>query len=340
MTNFRSWAPILWFLALPVLGLAPLGPVLAQSEEAPAAINNPNPGADLWRAVRGHLDSPAVTQVGGHDNAVLVNQEGERWMSIRNQKLIPQGGDLLIMVLLIIGAVYAVRGPVTLRSGAAGVQVQRHSVSARVIHWFLAGLFIILGLTGLVLLFGKSLLIPLIGKSAFGVTASASKELHNLLGLLFPLAIVLIFFNLVRNNLYEKGDLMWFLKGGGMIGKTHASAGMFNGGEKMLFWLTIILGIGVSVTGYILDFPAIASWIVSVSPDFSQYRHVMEFSHVIHTVIAILFIALVFGHIFLAVFFVPGTLSSMTSGKVDASWAEEHHDRWYAEIEGDGTKES
>ena len=41
----------------------------------------------------------------------------------------------------------------------------------------------------------------------------------------------------------------------------------------------------------------------------------------LHTVIGILFIALVFGHIFLAVFFVPGTLQGMVSGKVDANWA-------------------
>ena len=103
--------------------------------------------------------------------------------------------------------------------------------------------------------------------------------------------------------------------------------------------MTIFLGIGVSVTGYILDFPTIAAWIVSASPDFSQYRHVMELSHVLHTIIAIVFIAFILGHIFLATMLVPGTLQGMTSGKVDANWAKEHHDRWYAEIrEGENQK--
>ena len=119
-----------------------------------------------------------------------------------------------------------------------------------------------------------------------------------------------------------------------MFGSGHASAGKFNPGEKVLFWLTIFLGIVVSVTGYVLDFPAIASWIVATFPEFTQYRHVMELSHVIHTIIAVLFIALVFGHIFLAVFFVPGTLQGMVSGNVDENWAKEHHDRWYAEVKG------
>lgn len=340
MTNSRSWVLGLWFFVSVVFAMVPVHATWAKSEQTPAEINNPNPGADLWRAVRGHLDSPAVTQVGGHDSAVLVNDEGERWMSIRNQKLIPLGGDLLILVLLIMGAIYAMRGPVTLRGGESGLEVQRHSVNARVIHWFLAGLFIALAISGLILLFGRPLLIPILGKSAFGVVALASKNVHNFVGLLFPLALILIFLNLVRKNFYEKGDITWFLKGGGMLGKGHASAGKFNGGEKLLFWLTIFLGIGISVTGYVLDFPAIASWIVGVSPEFSQYRHVMEFSHVVHTVIAVLFIALVFGHIFLAIFFVPGTLSSMTSGNVDANWAKEHHDRWYAEIESGGDQKT
>jgi len=66
----------------------------------------------------------------------------------------------------------------------------------------------------------------------------------------------------------------------------------------------------------------------------------MEYSHVIHTVIGVVFIALVFGHIFLAVFFVPGTLQGMVSGNVDENWAKEHHDRWYAEKRAGESSES
>ena len=340
MTNSRSWVLVLWLVVLVVATLAPSSFTLAESGEAPAAINNPNPGADLWRAVRGHLDSPAVTEVGGHDSAVLVNEEGSRWTAIRVNELVPKSREWLILVILLLGVIYVIAGPAKLQHGEAGVEVERHNVTARFIHWFLAVIFIVLGITGLILLFGRVALIPLIGKEAFGVVARVCKEAHNFVGPLFPVAIVLVFFNLIRGNLYERGDIKWFLKGGGFFGKDHVSAGRFNPGEKLLFWLTIFLGIGISVTGYILDFPALAAWVVSVSPDFSQYRHVMEFSHVIHTIIAIVFIALIFGHIFLATLLVPGTLSGMTTGKVDANWAKEHHDRWYAEIEAGSDKES
>jgi len=327
----RFWILLVGLACLPLAGLFFGTQALAETT-APAAINNPNPGIELWQAVRGKLDSPTATQVRGHDSSVLVNPQGELWKSIRNSRLIPQGGQALLVVLLIILGVYAVRGPVKLASGESGQQVDRHSVSSRIIHWLVAGLFIILGITGLFLLLGRPLLIPVIGKTAFGGIAGASKEVHNILGLLFPFALIFMFVNLVRRNLYEKGDLAWVAKGGGMLGGGHVSAGKFNAGEKILFWATIFLGIGISVTGYVLDFPNIASWVLATSTEFTQYRHVMGYAHVIHSVIAVLFIALAFGHIFLATLFVPGTLSSMTSGKVDSNWAKEHHDRWYEEI--------
>ena len=331
MKTCRFWILLVGLACLPLAGLFFGTQALAETT-APAAINNPNPGIELWQAVRGKLDSPTATQVRGHDSSVLVNPQGELWKSIRNSRLIPQGGQALLVVLLIILGVYAVRGPVKLASGESGRQVDRHSVNSRIIHWLVAGLFVILGITGLFLLLGRPLLIPVIGKTAFSVIAAASKEVHNILGPLFPFALIFMFVNLVRRNLYEKGDLAWVAKGGGMLGGGHVSAGKFNAGEKILFWATIFLGIGISVTGYVLDFPNIASWVLATSTEFTQYRHVMGYAHVIHSVIAVLFIALAFGHIFLATLFVPGTLSSMTSGKVDSNWAKEHHDRWYEEI--------
>ena len=330
--TFRFWIFLVGLACLPLAGLFFGTQTLAETT-APAAINNPNPGIELWQAVRGTLDSPASTQVQGHDASVLVNPEGELWTSFRINDLIPKSREWLLLVLLLLGLFYIIPGPARLKSGESGEQVARHNVAARFIHWFLAVIFIVLAISGLILLFGRVGLIPLIGKSAFAVVASICKDIHNFVGPLFPFAIILIFFNLVRRNIYERGDMKWIAKGGGFFGGGHVSAGKFNAGEKALFWLTIFLGIGISVTGYVLDFPVIASWVLATSTEFTQYRHVMELAHVIHVVIAVLFIVLIFGHIFLATLFVPGTLSGMTSGKVDANWAKEHHDLWYKETQ-------
>ncbi|HJP10406.1 MAG TPA: formate dehydrogenase subunit gamma [Arenicellales bacterium] len=332
-------------------------PAWAGDSQSVGPINNPNPGATLWRTVHGPCaranslvpstisalvnvpecppgtsdssDIPVVTQVQGHDSDVLVNQEGSLWTAIRMDQLVPKSRDWLLFVLLLLGLVYIVPGPARLENGESGRQIERHNVTARFIHWFVAVIFIVLAVSGLILLLGRVALIPLLGKSAFGAVASFCKEVHNFLGPLFPLAIILLFFNLVRHNIYERGDMKWIAKGGGFFGGGHASAGRFNPGEKLLFWLTIFLGIGVSVTGYILDFPVLADLARGYLPELGQYRHVMELSHVLHTVIAIVFILLILGHIFLATLFVPGTLGGMTHGKVDENWASTHHDRWY-----------
>lgn len=339
MKTCRFWILTVGLACLPLAGLFFSAQGLAETT-APDTINNPNPGIELWQAVRGTLDSPASTQVQGHDASVLVNPWGELWTSFRINDLVPKSREWLLFVPLLLGLFYIIPGPARLKNGESGQQIARHNVAARFVHWFLAVIFIVLAISGLILLFGRVGLIPVIGKSAFSVVASICKDVHNFVGVLFPFAIILIFFNLVRRNLYEKGDIKWIAKGGGFFGGGHVSAGKFNAGEKALFWLTIFLGIGISVTGYVLDFPAIASWVLATSAEFTQYRHVMEFAHVTHVVIAVLFIVLIFGHIFLATLFVPGTLSGMTSGKVDANWAKEHHDRWYKETQNTADQKS
>ena len=304
-----------------------------------------NLGSDLWSAVRARSDAASdqyglsrdtkrnkTTQVRGYDANVLVNQAGDTWASFRNHQMMPKGRDLMIFVLLLMFLFYVFRGSVDDDTDESGIELQRFSISARMIHWFLAGLFILLGITGLILLYGRTMLIPLVGHEAFGVIAGLSKELHNLSGPLFPIMLIFIFINMVRDNFYERGDLTWIVKGGGFFGDTHPSAGRYNAGEKILFWLTILLGIVISVTGLVLNFPALAVMVLERYPEFEQFRQVMEAMHAVHGVVAMVFICLIFGHIFLATVVVPGTLSGMTSGKVGVRWARSHHNRWYAQM--------
>jgi formate dehydrogenase subunit gamma len=43
---------------------------------------------------------------------------------------------------------------------------------------------------------------------------------------------------------------------------------------------------------------------------------------------------LIIGHIYLA-FWVKGTISSMSTGRVSRAWARSHHPRWYRSIQQD-----
>jgi formate dehydrogenase subunit gamma len=164
----------------------------------------------------------------------------------------------------------------------------------------------------------------LLGPEGFSVTASASLMAHNTLGPIFLVAILALFFTFVKNNFFARGDLKWLTKAGGLLGG-HASAGRFNAGEKIWFWLAVILGLALCVSGLILDFP---NW--------GQGRVVLEWSHVVHGISAVVMIAVSFGHIYLGTVGMEGSLESMTTGYVDATWAEAHHDRWYEEVRNAG----
>ena len=281
-----------------------------------------NPGSELWREVRQRDRSTVgATQVKGVDSGVLINVYGEDWRQFRMQQLIPYGAALMGVVLSVILLFYLVRGPLRIQGGASGNRIQRFNVFERTTHWFTVGIFWLLALTGLVLLYGRFVLIPLLGPDGFGLTASACKEAHNLFGPMFLVAILMLFVTFVKDNFYVRGDFTWLLKGGGLLGGGHVSAGRFNAGEKIWFWIAVLGGMVLCVTGLILDFAVLG-----------QGREVMALSHVLHGIVALVVITVSFGHIYLGTAGVEGTLGSMTTGNVDEAWAKSHHDRWYAEV--------
>ena len=235
-TGARHTRIIVWsFLSLVALTLLlPLIPY-AVAYVNPETGGVPNPGADLWRAVR--EADVGTTQVQGVDSGVLINANGERWRNFRMNQLIPVGAMLMGSVLALIVLFYLVRGPLRMQGGPSGKKIQRFSVFERTTHWFTVSLFWLLALTGLILLYGRFVLIPLLGPDGFGITASACKEAHNLFGPMFLVAILMMFVTFVKDNIYARGDMTWLLKGGGMLGGGHVSAGRFNMGEKIWFWI-------------------------------------------------------------------------------------------------------
>jgi formate dehydrogenase subunit gamma len=217
-------------------------------------------------------------------------------------------------------AVYIVRGRIKIEGGASGVKMKRYTDYERVVHWNMAILFIFLAITGLILLLGRTVILPLFGHEAFSVIASLSKEGHNLFGPLFLVSIVLFFMHFAVRNIPKVVDFVWLLKGGGIIGG-HASAGYFNAGEKLWFWLLMLVGLMLCTTGFVLIFP-----------NFEQGRDIMQTALVLHGVGALLLILFSFGHIYMGSVGMEGSLDAMTSGHVDTNWVKHHHDLWYKEV--------
>jgi formate dehydrogenase subunit gamma len=276
-----------------------------------------NPRGNFWREVR--QGTPGFTTVTSQGHKVLIQNSGENWREVRNGFLLR--GSQWVLALALTGMIlfYFFAGTDHLEKPRSGVKIERFTLGERILHWGTALLFITLAVTGLSLLLARLALIPVLGHPPVSAFLQLAKTLHNYCGPLLLIGILLMFLIWFRDNIPKKADLQWFRNLGGMIGRgPRPHSGKINGGEKGWFWLVVVFGIGVGVTGVLLDFPV---W--------GQPRFVMQLAHVIHVMAAVLFVAASFGHIYTGTLGSEGTFESMWTGSVDAAWAEQHADLWY-----------
>jgi formate dehydrogenase subunit gamma len=307
--------------AMIVLGIMVSAPAIAQKLGPDGA---PNPTAsvtserDLLKQVprvEGRIDIPD-TKAG-----VLIQPAGRIW-DYFHEVLLRWGAAILILgTIVLLGAAYLIIGRVPIAGGRSGRKVLRFKAFERFSHWLTAVSFVVLALTGLNITFGKIVLLPLIGPDAFTDISEAAKYVHNFTSFAFVAGLLLIVVIFFRDNLLEKVDIDWVKQGGGFVKNKHAPAGRFNLGEKLVYWLSLVAGFAVSVSGFLLLFPFFAG--IDIAG--------MQLAQVVHAVVAVLFIALILGHIYIGTLGMEGAFEAMGSGEVDLNWAKEHHDLWLAQ---------
>ena len=57
----------------------------------------------------------------------------------------------------------------------------------------------------------------------------------------------------------------------------------------------------------------------------------MQLAQIVHGIVAVLFIAAMFAHIYIGTIGMEGAFEAMGEGTVDVNWAKEHHSLWYEE---------
>ena len=289
-----------------------------QKQQSLQPLNN----QPVWKEVRSGL--PQITSLPGRETNVLIQPQGQTWRAMR-VSIATAGGTLLAVVLLGLMGYYAWRGPIELHGNPSGRLIQRFTPVKRIAHWSMGLSFVVLGATGLILTFGKSLLLPLIGYTLFSWLATLAKNLHNFVGPVFSVALLVFIVLFVKDNIPKGYDGQWLSKFGGMLdrsGKTHVPSGKFNAGEKALFWILVVaLSLTLVVTGYILNFP-----------NFDQTRSTMQISNLIHMIAGLLGTAMACFHIYLGTVGMKGAFEAMRYGYVDETWAKEHHEYWYNDV--------
>jgi len=242
---------------------------------------------------------------------------GRDWREFHEVTLRWIGAIAILGILAILVAFYLTRGMVKLEAGRSGRVLVRFSTFERFVHWMTAACFILLALSGLNITFGRPLLLPLIGPEAFTTWSQWAKYAHNYLSFPFTIGVFMIFLMWIAWNIPNRVDVEWLKEGGGMVGDKHPPADRFNAGQKMIYWIVVLGGTAVAVTGYILMFPFYGTNIAN-----------MQLAQIVHSVVAMLFIAAMLGHIYIGTIGMEGAFEAMWDGTVDVNWAKEHHNLW------------
>ena len=289
----------------------------AQSERAKT---QPGNNAPFWRAV--NSDEAHYVSIPNKEAGVLIQKSGQEWRLIRNGIITVLGGWLLVLVAAAILTLYFIKGPIKLNQAPTGRKIERFTALERLVHWKMAYSFVALAITGIFILFGKHFLMPIIGHSIYGIILYIFKNVHNLVGPIFTLSVIVFFVMMVKDNMPQKGDLAWLKSGGGIFG--HVDAARFNAGEKIWFWLGMtIIGLIVAGSGWVLDM---------IVPGLSYWRGTMQVANIIHVVSAVLIIIFAMGHIYIGTIGTEGALDGMKTGYCDEAWARQHHGIWLDDI--------
>ena len=256
----------------------------------------------------------------------LIQPAGRDWRDFQRNKLPVIAGVAILGMAALLAVFLMIRGRIRVDHGFSGIKILRFASFERFTHWLTATCFIILALSGLNISFGRVLILPFFGPEAFSTLTAWGKIAHNYLAFPFMLGLVIMFLIWIKDNIPGKLDLDWIKQGGGILANgKHPPARRFNAGQKGIFWIVVIGGALMSLSGWYLLFPYIPANVTE-----------LQFWTVIHAVIAMLFIAVMLAHIYIGSVGMEGAFDAMGTGEVDLNWAKEHHSLWVAEEQAKG----
>jgi formate dehydrogenase subunit gamma len=324
----------------------PIGPTLAQTPPAAGAgipDRAEKSDAEIWRELRQGVQGRV--SIPNKQAGVLIQSEGENWRAFHNGPLSNWGVWGLIGMVAVLAVFFAIRGRIRVERGPSGRSVERFNGIERFAHWLTASTFVVLALSGLNMLYGRYVLRPVLGPQLFSDLTRIGKYLHNYLAFGFILGLVLILLLWLRDNIPDRYDWQWLKKGGGLFSKhSHPPARKFNAGQKLLFWLVLLGGASLSLSGIALLFPfefamfgktfaVLNLFGLHLPADLTPMQE-MQLSQLWHAVVGLAMIVVIIAHIYIGSIGMEGAFDAMGTGKVDENWAKEHHSLWVAEMKG------
>lgn len=180
---------------------------------------------------------------------------------------------------------------------------------ARLVHWVAALSFSLLVLTGLMVVFGKFI--------GGGTVIIYGRNVHLVSALIFAGTAVFMFLIWLKDMLPMPCDIAWLFIMGGYLSKKKKPipAGKFNAGQKMWFWLATVGGGIMAYTGWHL---------YTFQTGTDQLRIML----IIHNFLGAALVALFLVHLYMSLFAIKGSITSMITGYKPSEEVEILHSRY------------
>ncbi len=200
------------------------------------------------------------------------------------------------------------------------VDVPRHGMFTRLVHWIVAISFILLGLSGLAMFYHGFFFIA----GLFG-GGETMRLLHPWFGVVLAVSFFVLFCRFVGACLPAAGDGEWLSKVGSVIAGREGDlpeVGKFNAGQKLYFWAMALLIVVLAVSGVLIWH----KYFIAATSLATQ-----RVALLVHGCAAAAVILAFIVHVHM-VTMEPGTFRAMVGGKVTGGWAWKHHRKWLREV--------
>lgn len=201
-----------------------------------------------------------------------------------------------------------------------GRRLVRYSLVERLVHAAAAVSYTYLLLTGLAFWTPALYWIAVVLGGGY-----LSRLLHPWMGLVFAAVVAWMFVRWQRDMRTTDADRAWRRALAAYVRNDDArvpAAGRFNFGQKQLFWVMVLGGLGLLVSGLVL-------WMPQAVPRTSRW--LLEAAVLLHALSALATIAGFIVHLYMGLVVVPGGLQAILRGEVSAAWARHHHRAWHDE---------
>lgn len=198
--------------------------------------------------------------------------------------------------------------------------IVRYNNKERVNHWSVAVTFVLLMLSGLAL-FHPSMywLTNLFGGGTW------TRILHPFIGVVMFLSFGRLAARFWAHNRWTDDDSRWMARFSDLLNNREdrlPEVGRYNGGQKIVFWVSAACVAILLVTGVVL-------WQPYFTPVFPIW--LVRLAALLHAFSAFVMILTIIVHVYAAIW-ADGSTRAMLYGTVSPAWAKKHHAAWFRDV--------